>query len=62
MKKEYPRGRNGLLGYRKPEGTRAQHQVRAYPDEWEIIQAFANIVKHGDKKSAAEFVKTHSTE
>ena len=62
MEKEYPRGRNGLLGYRKPEGTREQHQVRAYPDEWEIIQAFARIVKRGDKQAAADFVKAHSTQ
>ena len=52
---------NGRLGWRKPEGTREQHQVRAYPDEWEIIQAFSRIVKRGDKQAAAEFVKAHST-
>ena len=53
---------NGRLGWRKPEGTRGQHQVRAYPDEWEIIQAFARIVKRGDKQAAADFVKAHSSQ
>ena len=52
----------GRLGWRKPEGTREQHQVRAYPDEWKIIQAFARIVKRGDKQAAADFVQTHSTQ
>ena len=55
--KEYPRGRNGLLGYRKPEGTRKQRQLRAYDDEWALIQAFDKIIKYGDKQAAADFVR-----
>ena len=58
--KEYPRGRNGLLGWRKPEGTRKQRQLRAYDDEWEIIQELARIVKYGDKQAASDFAKNHS--
>lgn len=58
--KEYPRGRNGLLGYRKPEGTRKQRQLRAYDDEWELVQAFDKIVKYGDKQAAVDFVNSHS--
>ena len=50
---------NGRTGWRKPEGTRQQHQVRAYPDEWKIIKAFADIVKKGDKHAAINFVEQH---
>ena len=59
-KKGEPRHGGMPLGWKKPEGTRKQRQLRAYDDEWEIIQAFARIVKRGDKQAAAEFVKTHS--
>lgn len=45
------------LGWRKPEGTRQQHQVRAYPDEWLIIKDFADIVKKGDRTAAQNFVE-----
>ena len=51
---------NSRLGYRKPEGTRKQRQLRAYDDEWEIINSFARIVKHGDKQSAVDFINSHS--
>lgn len=54
--------RNGLLGYRKPEGVRKQRQLRAYDDEWEIIQAFEKIVKYGDKSAAKKFVDKYYTE
>ena len=60
--KEYPRGRNGLLGYRKPEGTRKQRQLRAYDDEWQLVQAFDKIVKYGDKQAAIDFINAHSTQ
>lgn len=49
-------------GYRKPEGVRKQRQLRAYDDEWEIIQAFEKIVKYGDKSAAKKFVDKHYTE
>ena len=40
----------------KAEGVRKQKQMRAYDDEWELIQAFAKMVKHGDKEKCREFV------
>jgi len=33
------------LGWRKPEGVRAQHQVRAYDDEWQVIKDFVKILR-----------------
>lgn len=44
-------------GTTKPEGQRQQHQVRAYPDEWEIIKEFAKIVKK-DPERAKRMMKT----
>ena len=46
------------LGWRKPEGTRSQKQMRAYPDEWELIQRFAKLVKYGDKAACVKFLET----
>ena len=48
---------------RKPTAgiAREQHQVRATPDEWQIIKAFADIVKKGDKHAAINFVEQHKT-
>lgn len=40
-------------GTTKAEGVRAQRQLRAYPDEWKIIQRFAFALKHG-KREACE--------
>ena len=34
------------LGWRKGDGVRPQHQLRAYADEWLLIQEFAYFVKH----------------
>ncbi len=53
---------NGRTGYKKPEGVREQHQVRSYPDEWEIIKAFAEIVKKGDKQAAKNFVSQYKVD
>ena len=47
------------LGWRKPEGTRAQKQMRAYPDEWDLIQRFAKIVKYGDREACKKFIEEH---
>ena len=44
------------LGWRKPEGTRQQHQIRAYPDEWELIQKFCKLVKHDHRKACEQFL------
>lgn len=47
------KGRGGIRegagrpkGTTKPEGVRKQRQLRAYDDEWEMIKAFAKILKH----------------
>lgn len=45
----------------KPEGVRDQHQIRAYPDEWDIIQRLARLVKYGDKKACEEFLTRMET-
>jgi len=33
--------------------ARPQHQLRAFPDEWELILKFAAFIKHG-KREACE--------
>ncbi len=59
---------NGWGGKRqgagRPKGTtkdvsvqRKQHQVRAFDDEWEMIKAFATIVKK-DRARAERMMKT----
>ncbi len=40
----------------KAEGVRPQHQLRAYPDEWEMILKFAQLIKHGEKDKCNEFL------
>lgn len=52
-------GRGGLragagrkVGYRKPEGVRKNRTLKAYNDEWEMIKAFAGIVKKEPEKAA----------
>ena len=52
------RGAGRPKGAVKPEGVRGQHQLRAYPDEWELIRAFAAIVKK-DPARAARIMKTN---
>ena len=51
------RGAGRPKGAVKPEGVRGQHQLRAYPDEWEMIRAFAAIVKK-DPARAERMLKT----
>ena len=51
-----PRHGGKPLGWRKPEGTREQHQVRAYPDEWDLVHRFAKLVKYGDKAACINFL------
>ena len=55
-RKGQPRHGGVQKGWRKPEGVREQHQVRSYPDEWELIQRFAKLVKYGDKAACAKFL------
>lgn len=47
-------------GWRKPEGVRKQRQLRAYDDEWKLIQRFEKMVKHGDKQTAIDFLDKHA--
>lgn len=43
-------------GWRKPEGVRAQHQVRAYDDEWEVIKDFVKVLRKVGVKRAKELI------
>lgn len=60
-KKGEPRKGGMPLGWRKPEGVRAQHQMRAYPDEWLLIQHFAKLVKYGDKEVCRKFLESQGS-
>lgn len=42
---------------KKAEGVRPQCNMRAYPDEWEMIKAFAHVVKH-DRARAERMLQT----
>lgn len=33
---------------------RPQHQLRAFPDEWELIREFARLVKHVSKEECQQ--------
>ena len=33
---------------------RPQHQLRAFPDEWEMIREFARLVKHVSKEECQQ--------
>ena len=48
-------------GAGRPVGTtkevsvqRPQHQLRAFPDEWELIREFARVVKHVSKEECEQ--------
>ena len=48
-------------GAGRPVGTtkevsvqRPQHQLRAFPDEWEMIRKFARLVKHVSKEECQQ--------
>lgn len=55
MSENKPVGRP--VGWRKAEGIRKQRQIRAYDDEWELIQKFCRELKHGDKEKCVKFVE-----
>ena len=38
-----------------PSDMRPQHQLRADPDEWDLIRRFARMVKHGQREVCEEF-------
>lgn len=42
---------------KKEEGIRKQHQLRAYDEEWLLIQSFAKLVKHGRLQDCRDFIK-----
>lgn len=44
------------VGSFKLEGVRKSRNIRAYDEEWELIQAFEKIVKYGDKEAAKKFI------
>ncbi|MBR3623885.1 MAG: hypothetical protein IKN43_11145 [Selenomonadaceae bacterium] len=39
--------------------VRKQRQTRATDDEWQLINAFAKLVKHGDRKACEAFLAKH---
>ena len=45
----------------KAEGVRKQRQIRAYDDEWDIIQKLARLVKHGDRAACEAFLAKMET-
>lgn len=59
-KKGEPRRGGMPLGWRKPEGTRAQRQMRAYDDEWELIRKFARMIKKGNRALCEEFLNQNA--
>ena len=55
-------GAGRKVGWRKEVSEqRPQHQLRAYPDEWELIRRFARLVKHGNKESCERILKSIET-
>ena len=55
-------------GAGRPKGTtknesnqRPLHGIRAFDDEWELIDAFAKIVKQGNKEACEEFLAKQVT-
>ncbi len=61
------RGKRAGVG--RPKGStkdvhnvRAQHQIRAFDDEWIIINRFAKMVKHGHKKECLLFLDSMAEE
>ncbi len=50
-------------GAGRPKGSvntshaqRKQRQIRAFDDEWDIIQRIARIVKYGDREACEKFL------
>ena len=55
-KKGEPRHGGVQLGWRKPEGTRTQRQIRAYDDEWILIRKFCKLLKYEHRKACEQFL------
>ncbi len=50
-------GAGRKTGWRKKDSQqRPQCQMRAWPEEWELVKAFAKHVKHGNRKACEEFL------
>lgn len=41
--------------------VRKQRQTRATDDEWQLIQQFAKMLKHGDRKICEDFLAKYQT-
>ena len=52
--------RGRAAGWRKAEGVRDRRTLRAYPDEWELIVKFANLIKKGDRQTCEKFIDKFS--
>ena len=49
-------------GWRKGYSEqRKQKQLRAYDDEWDIIQRFAKLVKYGDRQACIKALEKLET-
>lgn len=60
-KRQWGGARAGAGRPKSEEGTRPQHQVRAFPDEWEIIKAFTKLARtHPDECRA--FIEKYTKE
>ena len=44
-------------GYETSGIIRKRHTMRAFDDEWEIINKFASLLKHDHKEECREFVE-----
>ena len=50
-------GSGRKVGWRKDVSEqRPQCQMRAWPDEWELVKRFARFVKHGDREACEKFL------
>lgn len=51
-------GAGRKVGWRKENpNPRQNHSILAHADEWDLINAFAKIVKHGDKDKCKKFLE-----
>lgn len=54
-------GAGRKIGWRKENSEiRPTHTIRAFDDEWNLINAFAKIVKHGDKDKCKKILEQFS--
>ena len=50
-------GAGRKVGWRKGYSEeRPQRQIRAHADEWELINRFVKLVKHGDKAACEQML------